>query len=210
MLMDYKHNIGTLWIWIGAILLLLDILVVNGGPAAWSVYYGLTYALGWLAIGIILSIAKPTVLGALCATFAGLFAVALNFSILPAYVTQQMAFGATAVLFIAILLFESHTIKIGKQQGEAKYLTFIALGTAALWGFLYLYNRITSGGTLPLNVQTVLYHGGIMLLAGFDVVTLLHTGKSAWKIRLILAAIAILGALLVTWQLGWGLTLAQL
>ncbi|MCJ7424728.1 hypothetical protein MUP01_10750 [Candidatus Bathyarchaeota archaeon] len=203
-LTDWKGNLGTLWLWIGAALLLLNLFVV--GIASWAFWYGLTYSLGWIGLGIVLSVAKPRVLGAVCAALGGALAVVLSLQAL-AFITSQMAAGLSVVLFAGVILSESNMLKFGGCRSEAKYVTLLAFGSSALFGLLYFYNRLTSG--LPLNYETVMYHGGIMLLAGFDFVTVLGAVKfgASSKIRLVLAVAAIFGAVLVTGVLGWGLTL---
>jgi hypothetical protein len=216
-LTDFKNNTGTVWIWIGLALLLLNLLVwyQNNPSNNWTIYYGFAYSFGWLAVGFILSMKKPTIWGALCASFAGLFAVVLNLSALS-FITDQLAAGATIVLFFVVLVIESGVMKIGKPEADSKYITMMALGASALWGIVYLYDRISgNGGLTPQNLpfQAIMYHGAIPLLAGLDVLTLLRTSghKNIWKIRVTLAFVAIVGALLLTQGIGlnvpWGLTL---
>jgi len=203
-LTDWKGNVGTLWLWVGVALLLLNVFVV--GIARWEFWYGLTYCLGWIGLGVVLSVGKPGLLGAVCAALGGVLAVVLNLQALS-FITSQMTTGLSVVLFAGVVLSESDVLKFGGRRPEAKYLTLLAFGSSALFGLLYFYNFLTLG--LPLTYQTVMYHGGIMMLAGFDFVTVLGAVKfgASSKIRLLLAAVTIFGAVLLTGVLGWGLTL---
>jgi hypothetical protein len=209
MLKDWKGNLGTLWIWIGVALLLVNVFIVGIGN--WAFWYGLTYCLGWIGLGIVLAIPKARVLSALCAALGAFLGVMLVLQPWVSYFTSisaEMAAGLSVVLFAGVVLSESNVVKFGGYHSEAKYITLLALGASALFGSIYLYNRITLGWA-PFNYQTVMYLGGITLLSGFDFVTVLGAVKvgAASKIRLALAALAISGAILLTYVLDWGLTL---
>lgn len=208
MLKDWHGHLGTLWIWIGIALLLVNIFIV--GIGSWEFWYGLTYCLGWIGLGIVLAIPKARVLSALCATLGAFLGVML---VLQPWgyatsITAEIAAGLSVLLFAGVVLSESNVVKFGGYHSEAKYITLLALGASTLFGCVYLYNRITFGWA-PFNYQTVMYLGGITLLSGFDFVTVLGAVKvgAASKIRLGLAAMAVFGAILLTGVLGWGLTL---
>jgi hypothetical protein len=206
MLTDWK-SIGTVWVWIGLAILALNFVFV--GPSRWEFWYGLTYGAGWLALGIVLCNSSPSLLGAIGAAFAGVLAVLLNIHAFATDLTAQTSATIGVVLLVAVVAAEYGLLKFGGRKPEAKYLTLLAFGASALFGVLYFYDRFSQH--LPLNFQTIMYHGGIMALAGFDFITALGAAlhfKETHKIRLVLALVSIAGAALTAGQLGWGLSLA--
>jgi len=200
---DYK-NPGTVWLWLGLAVLLLDLFAV--GAARWEFSYGLVYAFGFLAVGMMLSSERGGVIGGVCAGLIGLLAVLMEASGGGALAASSGAV-LSVVLFFAVLLDEMGYLEWGRQTSYARYATLIAFAAWFLWTLTYFYNRWIH--TLPVTWETALYHGGIMLLAGLDLVTFVGTVKFEYYhlLRVLFAVCAIIGAALLTTVLGWGLTL---
>jgi len=203
-LTNYK-NPGTVWLWLGLVVLLLDIFAV--GMARWEFTYGLVYALGFLAVGIMLSSDRGGVIGGVCAGLIGLFAVLMEASA-GGFLAGASGAVLSFVLFLAVLLNEMGYLEWGGQTSYAKYATLIAFAAWFTWTLLYFYQHWVHA--LPIGLETILYHGGIMLLAALDLAT--FAGAVKFKeyhtVRLLFALMAIFGAVLLTTVLGWGLTLA--
>ena len=203
-LTNYK-NLGTVWIWLGIVTLLLNFAVV--GITSWAFCWGLPLSLGFLAVGMILSSEKGGLLAGVCAGLIGLLAVLMD-----ATGGQFLAATSTAVfsviLFALVLLNEFGYVELGGKSPYAKYATLVALAAWFLWPLIYFYQRVMHA--MPLPMETLLYHGGLMLLAGLDFITFLGLikFKQYHALRAVFAVGAILGAVLLTVVLGWGLTLA--
>jgi hypothetical protein len=202
-LTNYK-NLGTVWLWLGIVVLLLDVLAV--GVARWEFPYGLVYGLGFLAVGVMLSSEKGGVLGGICAGLIGLFAV-WNDATLSGFIGLPFVPALSAVLFIGVLASETGYLKWGEKTSYAKYATLVALAAWFVWPLIYFYQRWVHAW--PITLETMMYHGGLMLLAGLDLITFVGSIKFEWyhELRLFFALMAIVGAVLLTTVLGWGLTL---
>jgi len=202
-LTNYK-NLGTVWLWLGIVVLLLDVLAV--GVARWEFSYGLVYGLGFLAVGLMLSSEKGGVLGGICAGLIGLFAVLMEATWGgPSAAASNAVFSF--VLFLIVLLNEMGYLNWGGQTSYAKYATMVSFAAWFVWPLLYFYQRWAHA--LPVPLETMLYHGGIMLLAGLDLITFAGSIKfnGYHELRVLFALMAIVGAVLLTTVLGWGLTL---
>jgi len=203
-------NLGTVWLWLGIAVLVLNFAVV--GVANSAFWYGLVYGLGFLAVGIVLS-AKASALAAVCAGLIGLIAV-FNDATLSQYIAIPPTAIFSVVLFALVLASEFGYVGWGGKSESAKYATLAAFAAWFLWPLIYFYQRWTLGPayygvTNQLPLETLLYHGGIMLLAGLDFITVLGAVKfkQYHTLRAVFVALAILGAVLVTMELGWSLTL---
>lgn len=201
MFFDWKST-GTFWLWLGIIAFLLNLFWI--GASRFEFPYGLTYALGFIAIGIVLSHTdkgkdEATIFGSFAAMLIGIIAVLVE-------VLGAMSSAVLSVLlFIVVLAAEfGH---LGKRLPQAKYATIAVFGAWFIWPVMYFYGRFV--GALPLNLNTVMYHGGIMLLALIDAITFLGAWKFKYRdeSRLLFFAIAALGMLLTVAVLGWGLQL---
>jgi hypothetical protein len=201
-LTDWKGNLGTVWLWLGVVLLLIDFLVT--GVSSWMFWYGLVYSLGFLGVGIILSSKKTSSIAAVSAVIIGLTATALS----SAWIVSSLATALTVILFLVLLANEIGLLEWGGKSEYTKYATLAVFGAWFLWPLLYFYQRWQLG--MPLPGQTIMYHGGVMLLAGVDFVTFLQASKmkNVALLRLLLVAVAIIGAVLLTVVLGWGLSLS--
>jgi hypothetical protein len=202
-LMDYK-NLGTVWLWLGIVVLMLNFVFV--GATGWAFAYGLVYGLGFLAVGIMLSSDKGMLIGGVCAGLIGLSAVLMSSG------TEFLSPWSTAILsvilFAVVVASEMGYLEWGGKSEYAKYATLVAFAAWMLWPLNYFYLRVTNA--MPLPMETLLYHGGIMLLAGLDFITFLGLikFKQYHMLRMLFAVAAILGAVLLTMVLGWGLALA--
>jgi len=209
-LFDWKGNLGLVYILIGVSLALIDIGIVGYG--SYTFWYGLTYAAAIGGIGVVLSRKEPSFLASLFASLAVLTSVVSSLNLAPTFLTADVAAALSGGLFIAVLVFE-FAIPIWKNEAS-RYFTLIALAALAVFSLTYFWARLTTP-TSSLNFYTVLYHGSLMALAGFDLLTLLRAnkiGKAKIKdyiaySRTLLAVITIIGALLLTGLVGWGLTL---
>jgi len=203
-LTNYK-NLGTVWLWLGIVELLLDFFVV--GVARWEFTYGLVYGLGFLAVGIMLSSEKGGLVGGVCAGLIGLFAVLMEASA-GGFLAGASGAVLSVVLFLCVLLNEMGYLEWGEQTSYAKYATLVSFAAWFIWPLLYFYQRWIHAS--PIGLETILYHGGIMLLAGLDFFTFVGAVKfkEYHTVRALFALMAIFGAVLVTMVLGWGLTLA--
>jgi len=204
-LTNWKNNAGTVWLWIGITLLACNFAFV--GMARWEFTYGLVYSLGFIALGAVLTIRNPTMLGGITAGLIGLIAVALTMNLL-AMLTPTIAMMLAIVLFAAFVLAESKIIPHGGTPPAAKYAVMLALGAEVLFPFLYFYGRLFVSN-LPLPMETIAYHGGIMLLAGMDFFTGIGAVKFKYRneLRIVFALMTIIGALLLTGVKHWGLNL---
>ena len=209
-LTNYK-NLGTVWLWLGIAVLVLNFAVV--GMASSGFWYGLVYGLGFLAVGLVLSAGKGGVLGGVCAGLIGLIAV-FNDATLSQYIAVPPTAIFSVILFALVLANELGYVGWGGNHEYAKYATLSAFAAWFLWPLIYFYQRWTLGPayygvTNQLPLETLLYHGGIMLLAGLDFITVLGAVKfkQYHTLRAVFVALAILGAVLVTMELGWPLTL---
>lgn len=198
-------NLGTVWLWLGIVVLLLDLFVVGMANSAFA--NGLLYAFGFLAVGIMLSSEKGGVLGGISAGLIGLLAVLIE-ATQGGFLAAGSGAVLSVILFLAVLLNEMGYLEVAGQTTYAKYATLMAFAVWFLWPLTYFYNRWTGG--LPITLETMLYPGGIMLLAALDLFTFVGAVKfkQYHTLRAIFAALAILGAVLLTVVLGWGLTLA--
>ena len=202
LLTDWKGNMGTIWLWLGVITLLLNIGVV--GVERWEFAYGLLYSLGFLAVGLVLSKEEPGLLASIFAAIIGVVAVWVQLE--PAGSAEASTYGiVSALLFFMFLV--SEAVKIGGSASYARYAVLAALLAWFLFPASYFYQRITLGMELP--AATILYHGGIMLLALLDFITFLGAVdfEQRENLRLLFAFLAIIGAFLLTAVLGWGLQL---
>jgi hypothetical protein len=114
----------------------------------------------------------------------------------------------SVVLFLCVLLNEMGYLEWGGQTSYAKYATMVSFAVWFIWPLLYFYQRWVH--VAPITLETVLYHGGIMLLSALDFITFVGAVKfkEYHTLRVLFALMAILGAVLLTTVLGWGLTLA--
>jgi len=199
MLRIVEEKPGTLWIILGVITFLLNLIAV--GIERWEFPYGMVYALGFLAVGLTLNIAEPSLITALSSTIIGMLATWIQISL--AYYTEAQTYAAIsmALLFIAILGELFSLIR----TPTAKYAAIASLLSWFLFPATYFYQRITLN--MPLPIETILYHGGVMLLSLIDAIALMGALKfeQTKEIRLITAIAAIIGATLLTVVLGWGL-----
>jgi hypothetical protein len=186
------------------VVLLLDVLAV--GVARWEFSYGLVYGLGFLAVGLMLSSEKGGVLGGICAGLIGLLVVLMQASA-TSFLAGVPSVVLSFILFLAVLLDEMGFLGWGGQTSYAKYATMVSFAAWFIWPLLYFYQRWALA--LPVPLETILYHGGIMLLAGLDLITFVGSIKFEWyhELRAFFALMAIVGAVLLTTVLGWGLTL---
>lgn len=200
-------NLGTVWLWLGMVTLALNLAVV--GINRWEFSYGLVYTLGFLAVGIMLSSEKSGLLSGICAAFIGIFSVLIQVTLADVNAATSYAI-LSVVLFIVVLLNEMGYIEWGEKSTYAKYATLVAFVAWFIYPFTYFWQRVSLG--LPLNLETIMFHGGVMLLSGLDFLTFAGTikFKEYYTIRALLVCITILGAVLLTAVLGWGLTLTPL
>lgn len=213
--LNWKENAGMFWLWLGIALFLLNLFVV--GPLRWEFAYGLTYALGFMAIGLVLSHTdkqgdEATVLGSIFAALIGALAVLVE---MTGGTFLAAASGAviSSILFVAVLIFEAGIFGKWGRQSSVKYVTLGAILLWFLWPLPYFWMRYSTYH-LPIPTETILYHGGIMLLAFIDLITVAGLVKFDKEdnvrsgLRALFFAVAIIGALLTVGVLGWGLTLA--
>ena len=195
---------GTIWLLLGAMLFLLDILVV--GVSRWEFPYGLVYALGAIGVGLVMNSDKPSLLGAVCAAINGALAAWIQIE-LTSYAVAQTYAVISVFLLIFVILSELEYLTIGGKTKSAKYIVMVALLAWFLFPAIYFLQRLRLN--MPLPAETILYHGGIMLLAFVDFLAMLGlvSFKQTNTIRWILACIAMIGAILLTAVLGWGLRL---
>lgn len=196
-------NLGTVWLWLGIITLILNFAFV--GVSRWEFPYGVVYSLGFLAVGIILSSKEAGLISAVCASLIGVFAFLIQATL--AYYTIAIAYAVISVILFLLVLILSY-FEWGEQASYAKYATLAACTMWLLYPLTYFYQRLTLHMLLPY--ETIMFHGGIMLLAGVELFTFLGAVKFKGysTVRTGLAGIAILGAVLLTAVLGWGLLLA--
>jgi len=203
---DWKST-GTFWLWLGIVAFLLDLLVV--GVSRWEFPYGLTYALGFIAIGIVLSHTdrgkdEATVFGSFSAMLIGLIAVLVE--ITGGTFLGAMS-GAVISVFLFIVVLVAELGHLGKRLPQAKYATIAVFGAWVIWTLVYLIGRFTL--SYLLNLPTIMYHGGIMVLAFVDGITFLGAWKFKYReeTRLLFFVVALLGLVLTVGVLGWGLQL---
>jgi len=196
---------GTLWLILGAMLLILDIVVV--GLNRWEFPYGLVYAIGAIGVGLVMNSDRPSLLAAVCAAVNGALAAWIQVEL--TYYTVAQTYAVISVfLLLFVVLSEAGYLIVGGKTGSAKYIVMVALLAWFLFPATYFLQRIRLG--MPLPTETILYHGGIMLLAFVDFLAMLGVTsfKETKTLRWILAFLAIIGAILLTAVLGWGLRLA--
>lgn len=209
LLTDWRHNLGTLWFWLGVILIAFDFIWV--GINRFEFPYGLVYGLDFIVVGLVLGAQKPKVL-------TGLVAAALGFLVVISEASAWTALSVTTAEIITFLLFglvvvvEMGWINIGGQAlKEAKYMSLITIFAWVAWPAMYFYNRLMSNGALPLTLETVTYHGGIMAFAAVDLITFFGAWKILGKrypyVRLLLFLVGVFGAYLTVGVAGWGLSL---
>ncbi|RLI43681.1 hypothetical protein DRO59_00320 [Candidatus Bathyarchaeota archaeon] len=204
MLSDWKGNLGTLWLWLGIVTLLLNIGVV--GVESWTFAYGLLYSLGFLAVGLVLSKEEPGLLASTFAAIIGVLAVWVQLGL--AGQAEASTIGTVSVLMFLVFL-ACEMVEVGGRAPYARYAVLAALLAWFLFPASYFYQRITLG--MPLPAATILYHGGIMLLALLDFITFLGAVdfEQRENLRLLFAFLAIIGAFWLTAVLGWGLQLIR-
>ncbi|MEM3622813.1 MAG: hypothetical protein QXR76_03465 [Candidatus Bathyarchaeia archaeon] len=197
-------NLGTVWLWLGIAVLLLDFVAV--GVSRWEFSYGLMYGLGFLAVGVMLSSEKGGLIGGVCAGLIGLFAVLVEASG-GTFLAATSGAVLSVVLFFLVVANETGYIEWGGKTEYAKYATLMAFAVWFIWPLTYFYNRWLY--STPVTFETILYHGGIMLLAGLDLLTFIGAVKfkEYHTVRALFALMAVFGAVLLTTVLGWGLTL---
>jgi len=197
---------GTIWLLLGTMLFLLDIIVV--GFSRWEFPYGLVYALGAIGVGLVMNSDKPSLLGAVCAAINGALAAWIQIE-LTSFATAQIYAIISVFLLLFVILCELEYLAIGGKTKSAKYIVMVALLAWFLFPATYFLQRIRLG--MPLPTETILYHGGIMLLAFVDFLAMLGVTsfKETKALRWILAFLAIIGAILLTAVLGWGLQLTH-
>ena len=195
---------GTLWLLLGALLFLLDIIVV--GINRWEFPYGLVYAIGAIGVGIVMNSDRPSLLGAACAAINGALATWIQIEL--TYYTVAQTYAVISVfLLLFVILCELEYLAIGGKTKSAKYIVMVALLAWFLFPATYFLQRIRLG--MPLPAATILYHGGIMALAFVDFLAMLGVTsfRETKTLRWVLAFITIIGAILLTVVLGWGLQL---
>jgi hypothetical protein len=207
MFLDWKST-GTFWLWLGIIELLLDSFWI--GPSRFEFPYGLTYGFGFIAIGIVLSHTdrgkdEATVFGSLAAVLIGLIAVLVDATSGSGFLGAVT--GAVLSTFLFFVVLAAELGHLGKRLPQAKYATIAVFIAWFFWPVMYFYGRLMYA--FPLNLETTMYHGGIMILALIDAITFL----GAWKfkqrdtLRALFFTVAVIGVLLTVGWLGWGLGL---
>jgi hypothetical protein len=218
LLWNYKKT-SMYWFWLGVLEVLLDLFIV--GVSRWEFPYGIAYGFGMISFALVLAHEnkqgdESTFAGAILAMFAGLLIVLLE-------ATTGGFFGAVTVavlnviLFIGVVTFELGILKF--KSLKSKYASLILIGTFLawfVWPIVYFYQRYQMA--LSENINTLMYHGGISLLAGFEILAIIMqvadlkfgSGKKKddyYGIPLLFFFVAVLGMLLTVGVLGWGLQL---
>jgi len=196
------ENQGSIWIWIGIAAILINLVFV--GTSRWEFAYGVIYAFGFLTLGLALSMEDKGMIASASAAIIALLAFILQVTSISIETVKIYAvvsgFLFAAALYVAFL-------KQDITEDYADYTLTAALALWVLYALAYFANRLMRGWALPL--ETVLFHGGILLLASMDLLDVgLDVDMKSYNVaRLAFGAIAIIGMLLVTATLGWGLTL---
>lgn len=201
--LDWKLQY-TPWIILGLIYIAINYFIVTPQSADFNV--GIVYGLSAIIMAEMLYFANRSkksnswgmLLGAL-------------FSCLPLIVSSGSLNATTgmylAVIGIIVIYYLNSQEHIGKYLDEVKYFALVPMVTWMLWSLLYINAGLSDPALLPY--QTLLYHGAILLFAGFSTLRFLGIAKDdeqSAKASMILVVIAGLGMLLLTQQLGWALT----
>jgi hypothetical protein len=119
--------------------------------------------------------------------------------IMPALIVGL--FGFAVILLSEFGLFQ------WKTKADFKYMTFVPFFLLIGWVFLYIFQRWTDPAHWgPLNLPTVLDHGGVALLCFDGIIRVSGAYKKYW-LTMIGLLVAVVGALWLTGVMGWGLAL---
>ncbi len=194
------------WAMLSAVYLILALWFLWG---RWELSYAIPYVLGFAAIAIVLSAEddEPGLIASLCAALIGLASVAISEPI--GGLQSSSAAWISGVLFVGLLLNEFKVVEVGGHQKVARYLLLVSFLAWFFWALNYFISRLVYwSGLTGLPLETVLNHGGIMLLALNEALALLGIEyKNQNVVSVVFALVAILGAFLLVSQLGWGLHL---
>jgi len=195
------------WALLSVVYLILALAFLWG---RWEFAYAIPYILGFASVAIVLSSDEPELIAAMCAALIGLTSVAISEPI--SGLLASSAAWISGVLFAILLLNEFGVFKEYSPYSTktAKYLVLVSFLAWFFWALNYFISRIIywPTPTAGLPFETVLNHGGIMLLALNEALALLGIKyKNQEVVSVIFALIAILGAFLLVTQLGWGLHL---
>ena len=187
------------WIILGLVYLIIDFVITGMSRAEFP--YGLLYAFSFISVAMILGAKRVSLIGGLMTALVGTLTVfaQMNLSFDIWWLT-----GLGVAGFAIVMLDILGVLKWGNQAG-VKYLTFVPFFLTAAWTILYFYQRYTTN--LPLPIATILNHGGLALLSIDGIIRV--GGKGTKKSWLTFAAliVTVMGALWLTYGLGWGLRL---
>jgi len=187
----WKENYGIQWLVIGVFVGLLNMALLG----RWEFFYAIPYAEGFIGLGAILIRKEAGMVGSASVAFLGMLSVLVSTGMIDPF---TVSLAGVVLLVLAAL-------NIGPKTSVAKYLTLAALGAWTVWAFVYFIDRIQYG--LPIPFETLLYHGGVFGLSGFDFVTMLGhwKGRGTFVVRTAFAIAIIIGAIMLVGLRHWGL-----
>jgi hypothetical protein len=199
-----------LWLFMGTLYLLLNFFVVGVGDYAFP--FGLLYALGFLAVAIILAQKQVGLLSGFMAALIGLLSVFTSLVL-----TDTAWFGAIMgiVCFGVLMADELKLLTFGDESKVIKYMMFAPFLMWFVWAASYFGARLSWGWPLPL--ATIVNHGGVLLLSFYYILWLAGAVKDKYRrgdsmryivyLKWVGFAMAVGGALWLTVGMGWGLQL---
>jgi len=195
---DWKAQYAP-WIILGVLFIVVNYFVVT--TAAIDFPFGIVYAFSAFVVGAMLYLEKFNSWGMLLGAIVGCLPVIVSTGAIDASTGMWIA-----IVGLFVVWYLNHQESFGQYVENAKYLALVPMVIWLVWALLYIQQRMTDPTLLPF--QTLIYHGAILIFAGWSILRFLDIIKDkdqAAKISMYLIIAALIGMFLVTSELGWGL-----
>lgn len=197
-LLDYRTPAGRAFI-LGVAYMVLTVGWLTG---RWEWWYGVAYALSFVTVGLLMASPAPgaiTMLAAVANPFLSMYMSLQGIS-------PEFGCGIIAMLFIAALLNEKGMIEWRGRKLGGWWVATLAYIAWFLFALSYFLARIQHGW--PLNLETILNHGGLLLWSLMETISLMgKTNQQTHTLTLLSWAATIIGAVMLVLVAGWGLAL---
>ena len=197
-LLDYRTLSGRAFI-LGLVYLVLTLGWLTG---RWEWWYGVAYALSFMTVALVTASTTPgtiTMLAAVANPFLSMYMSLQGIS-------PEFGCGIIAMLFIAALLNEKGIIEWRGRQVGGWWVAALAYIAWFLFALSYFLARLQHGW--PLNLETILNHGGLLVWSLMETINLMgKTNQQTYMLTLLSWAATIIGAIMLVLVAGWGLAL---
>lgn len=194
----------------GIAVLLINLLLV--GWTRWEFMYAIPYGLALVALSLVIVSNKPDILSGLISTALTVMVIFTSIGLLNATWSALISF----ILFVALILNILKVFKY-KTNTSVRWITTASMVFLIIWIAIYFAGRLTNQFAEPLNLATIIYHFGVVVISGIGIPMIAVSDRKKHKIATMISivglAMIVLGALWLAAPpgigYGWGLNLVQ-